>query len=457
MEWSDPVLAIQRALAQASAERGIVFTADDVRAMLPGFRGTRLRKINRSTWIVEFPAMPLPDISQWVAGGEGYEVSYFKLPVQIAVGDTAPWVERGLPHVYQTEPGQESLFDTYAPMLFMVGIGIVTAGAGAQIGAAMMGTELAASYPALASIVGNATLQAVINGGDVQAAVTGAVTGGISSGAGGIVASATESATIGAVAGAAANAAISGGDIKQAIAFSLISSGAKGVNVMGDQSEYVMGGMIDPGYNVPVDSGLFPGDILGNDFLSPTSEAVSFDYAFGGSTDSGYSSPGDLETLGVGLPTMTEQSAPVPNARDTMVPGGAGAPMGAGLIADLTGLALAALKVNQAYQASRQPQARGTTVLPSGIVRTPMPNGLLQVSNPATGQSSMVKPEVGTPYVAADGRTIVNNGNGTYTTVFPDGRSVTAGYGAAGSLSAGIPPALLLGGIGLAAFLFLRK
>ncbi len=118
----------------------------------------------------------------------------------------------------------------------------------------------------------------------------------------------------------------------------------------------------------------------------------------------------------------------------------AGAPAaasgGSDLVVGLTNLALAAIKVNAAYQATKAPPR--TQTLTGTTTKTANANGTLTVRNTATGATAVTRPEVGVPYVLADGSTIINNGNGTYTTIKPDGSSVTRSYGTAGSAGAGI-------------------
>lgn len=469
-EFSDPVEAVKRALDWAARDRGVQWTPEDLRLVLPMMRGARMRKINRTTWILEFPAMILPDYSAWTLpwGALEYEAVIGKFPVMISVSSQS-WVANGMPHLYQTEPGQESLFDQYTPVIASLAFSIGTAGAGAQIGASVMGAELAASYPALASIVGNAALQTVINGGDVGRAVQGAVIAGFGSGAGGIVTAATDSATIGAAAGAAAQAAVTGGDISSAVASSLALSGAKAM-------DYAYGGDITPGFSSPLsDVSLFPPDVLesavapaqpldyayGGDITAgfgapasdvaipganPAGDAAS-QYLYGGTTDYGFTGgpaqPSDLDTLGVGLPTsiadsgftLPQQSVPAANT--------------GGVIQDITQLALAVVKVNEAFQRSKQPPIirysaqSQTRINPDGTVTT-LTNGRLVTA----------KSPVGQPYVGADGRTVINNGDGSYTTIDTNGASTTSRYSGAAA-AAGGGGALLLLGIG--ALLLLRR
>jgi len=357
--------------------------------------------------------------------------------------------------------------DTLVPFALMV---IAIAGGQAwlanNIGAAIVSAEFAAAYPAATQAIGQIAISTATSGGDVVGAVSNVAASYIGAGVGGTVGATFDSQAIGRAAAAATTAALTDGDVKQAAALSFVKSGATTVDeYLTQPSEYVYGGEIDFAVG---DDGLFPGDPLqemstdyfaggsvDTGFLDPVpggamsfEEMVApptFDYTFGGEISSEYASPYDLEQLGVGLPTMTEAMSPAQSATPAEAGGGI---FGTGVtVADITNLALAAIKVNAAYQASQSPPLRTSVVTSSGVTKTPNANGTLTVRSPS-GQVATARPEVGVPYTLPDGRTIINNGNGTYSTVLPNGQTMTAAYAPLTQPGA-VSPALLWGGLAI--------
>ncbi len=413
----------------------------------------------------------------------------------------------------------KGFFQAAAPILPVVSVALafLAPGLGTAIGQAVLPASLAASAPILAPIVGNIALGTAFSGGNVEAAVIGALTGAAGGLVGGQVASATESAAAGRAAAAATSAALRGGDIKQAVAFSLAQSGAsslqssiaptstapstegkpmsdlysltssssqgfsfeqpaafaadyslaQGDGGFGLQVEmpaadwasgdiYAFGG--DPGFGL---------DVSGIDFGSFDPGAVDYSLGVLGSGGAGldfgdlmFPTAGDIDPIMFSGPEGPEWGW-TGKASDSAVvvdgsknaPAAAPASSGSDWVVGLTNLALAAIKVNAAYQSTKAPPR--TQTISGTTTKTANPNGTLTVRNTATGATALTRPEVGVPYVLADGSTIINNGNGTYTTVKADGSSVTRSYDAAGgagigSMLSSIHPAVwAIGGVGL--------
>lgn len=330
----------------------------------------------------------------------------------------------------------------------------VWGGALAQsIGKAVVGTQLAASYPALPGLVGNVALQTAANGGDIAAAVQNAALGMVGAQAGNLVGG----GAIGAATSAATTAALKGGDLSSAVASSLLSYGAKNV----DFDSFFSGASATGADNMALDV---------QSFQPTASQVTAFDY--GAAMASDYGPPEPASWQQVDWSQVTPQNdyttdratwaidnpmyGGVDYGGDTSTPAPAAGSGSSDAIVTLTNAALALIKVNAAYQASQQPQPR-TAVQSGGYVKTPNPNGTITVRNTQTGQTQVTKPEVGAPYVLTNGSTIINNGNGTFTTIRPDGTSITTAYAPAGTSSAGVPPALLYAGLGLGALLLLRR
>jgi hypothetical protein len=341
-------------------------------------------------------------------------------------------------------------FSTIAPLTPVIGIGLslLIPGLGSAIGAAVLGDTAALAYPALATAIGNTALSTALNGGNIEAAVAASVAGFAGGSVGGVVGGSLDSALIGKAAAAATSAAISGGDLKTAVGNALLAQGVQSMK-LGDffsdatapAVDYTFQGSVDPGFGAP-------GSLLGT--LDPTQPVAdvgvglpTFDYTFGGSVDPGFNSPpsGIVDVAPVLIPPPDLSTPPT-------------APSGGGFVATLTDLAVAAIKINQAYQAANKPQIR-TAVVGAGGTTIASANGTVSTRNPLTGAVTVGKPAPGTPYALADGRVIINNGNGTFTTAYPDGRTVTTPYAATPS---GAPSnTLLYAGLAAGAFFLLRK
>ena len=120
---------------------------------------------------------------------------------------------------------------------------------------------------------------------------------------------------------------------------------------------------------------------------------------------------------------------------------------------------------NQVRAVFNQP----TSVQPGGVTRTVMPDGRIAQRDPA-GRVTYTRGAPGVGERATNGDMIVNKGDGTFLRVKPDGRMTTERYTAAGApagagaglgsmltSSGGVPPVLLLGAVGLGAYLLMRR
>ena len=334
--------------------------------------------------------------------------------------------------------------DALHALVFMTSIviAVVVPALGAEIGSAVMGAELAAEYPALATMIGNVAVSTALNGGDVQAAVVSALAGGAGSFVGAGVSSATDSAIIGRAASAATSATIVGGNISGAVLQSLAASG---VSSLSNLSTFQP---VTQGNNMPLaDSwAMEPPAPLPADYSYPTMDPTYTDYG-GGS----YSDPGTIGTVGYHDPVWSPDgsaagaSVPMPNAN--VPPSGPSGVVTSVNGATITQLALTGLRLVSSWNQAGQPNVRTSNAQVSA-----RPNGMLVSAN---GQSRQMPP--GTPYLTASNTLVTNNGDGTYTTVSAGGGITTSHYaqGGGGFSLGGIPPIALYGGAALVALLLL--
>lgn len=293
------------------------------------------------------------------------------------------------------------------------------------IGNAIVPGAVAAAYPALPQAVGTVALQTATNGGDLGAALKNAILSTVGAQAGALASSASGVSALGPVTSAAATAALRGGNVEQAVTSSLLSYGVKNMGELWDT-------LTGWGDDVAEFIG-FGGDD------NPQPSAGYFDPVYGEAWS------GTVDVPGFDPNGMSPVSVPAPASDDWDF---------GDIVANVTSAAMAAIKINQAYQATKAPPR--TALVSGNTVQTPNANGMLTVRNTATGGYSVQRPPVGTPFVMADGRTIINNGDGTYTLIARDGTSqrlpytaqagaVAPGMGSGGSLG-GIPPIYLAGG-----------
>lgn len=159
----------------------------------------------------------------WSAQGDG-SVSYCILSSPAGFGVVPYWQSSSI--------GDKLFFIESLQMTFAFATFALSVSGGfnitKEIGAKIIGAELAASYPALAVTVGQTAVGTVFNGGDVEAAAKSAVksAGASALGAeiGAEVTDATDVAALGRVASAATSAYIRGGNVDAAVGLALVAS-----------------------------------------------------------------------------------------------------------------------------------------------------------------------------------------------------------------------------------------
>jgi hypothetical protein len=336
-----------------------------------------------------------------------------------------------------------------------------------QIGPAIVGPTFAAANPALTTAIGQTVLQTALNGGDIAAtlkAQAAAFAGGVANAQ---LSALSDSPLLGKVSGAALTTALQGGDVQMSVAQSLIGTGLKN---LGDYLQapaaldmpapvvdtspipngatdmaFANADYFDPVYtedaSAPLDPSVF-------DAQPAIDSWAQFDWTT--------TPQGDWTDYPSFDPNGGSVVSNVPNSTQTP----SSQPSG-GWVADLTSFALAAIKVNAAYQ---QTKAQPRTVTQSGgKTYTPKLDGTVVVRDSATGQTFTQRAQTGVPYVMPDGTTIINNGNGTYDVILPNGQRVTKQYSATASggsslmsLLSSVPP--VVWGLGAALVMFgLRK
>lgn len=348
------------------------------------------------------------------------------------------------------------------------------------LGGAIMGPTAAAAYPAAANAIGQVAIGTALSGGDIEGAVKNAVLsyGGNFAGAlaGSTMSGLTGLDIIGKVASAATSAAVTGGSVENAIIGVAIQTGVQTVNNWDFEAISPIEFVFDPLPTNPNDWGF---NEVPDVNLSPFDPLPGFNWpVINDGTPPGLEPLPDWEfTPGVPLdPTWelppVDYSPPAFEVPIPTVPGFTGpapAPVGSGggnWLQTITAAAMAAIQINAAYRASQNPQVvnqpRG--VLPNGATQQVNPNGTISTRQPS-GQVTTTRPPVGTPYTAADGSIIINNGNGTYDRITPAGQRQTLPYAGAasgggfdmGGSIAGIPTPLLIGGAALAAILLINR
>lgn len=445
---------------------------------------------------------PDPEIDPLAAFGDAvpvYEDDDFRVLIE--------WLDPpGAPIVYMRRVYRANIWRGVA---FVAGFAAMAAGLPQIIGQAVLGAEVAAAYPAASNAIGQVATRTVLTGGDVESAVRSAATGLVGVEFGGFVGEAVDSAAIGAAAGAATAAALQGGDARNAAIQALISQGVKSVSDF-DPTEYDPGDYVylpgddfaptvmlegeitldDLGLSFDLDEVLANLELpealtLPLDAIIPDDDGNLFgvDGFYVELSDRGYigaiypdeqgnirapdnnilmpadevikylESPAELaEQLRVRIePLQGEPIAPLtaPNLRPINIPPPAGQTRTP--VIDWAKQADALLKVAVSIGGSIKAISNGTFRPQYG-----------------TSPYGTVRPPIGVPVRQGDGSTVVNNGNGTQTVRYPDGRVVTmpttyTSTGIAGNygqtLIPGVPNTALLigGGLVIAALLLSRR
>jgi hypothetical protein len=178
------------------------------------------------------------------------------------------------------------------------------------------------------------------------------------------------------------------------------------------------------------------------DFASdPTATVPTVDYTFGGNIYGGYSPLPD-PTLSYHDPVYDPPpvGGPAPSEPTTSI------------WDSITQAATAAIRVRAAYQQSQHPTTPAAR--PGGGAITATATGMLITRNPLTGAVQTSRPAVGVRYALPDGRTMVNNGDGTFSLISGFGAETRVSYSAAGGDATNW---VLYGALGLGALLLLRK
>lgn len=121
-----------------------------------------------------------------------------------------------------------------------------------------------------------------------------------------------------------------------------------------------------------------------------------------------------------------------------------------GIIASISAVSQAALGIVNAWKNVGQPAPRvaQVTTQASGAVSTPTKQGTIVTRLP-NGQTTVARMPVGTPYVFSDGSTVVNNGDGTLTTISATGTTSKSSIGTTQSASTGKSNIGILAAVGL--------
>lgn len=422
------------------------------------------------------------------------------------------WLQNpGAPIVFMRRRVRSSLWRGVA---FVAGFAAMAAGLPAIIGQAVLGAELAAAYPAAANAVGTIATRTVLTGGDVESAVRSAATSFAGAEFGDLTAQAVDSAAIGAAAGAAASAALAGGNPRAAAVQAFLKQGAKVSDLFpGDPTEYdpseylylpgddattspvvtdelslddlglsldldtILGNLGNPeALTVPADA-LIPDDsgviyTVDGHFAELTADA----YIDGIYPDEGGNirAPDNQilltseEIVIKRLETPAELADAIRSKIEPL--------QGSTTIAPLDVPSLRPLNLPMPAGQSRVPvfswadqadKLLKTAVSIGGSIKA-IANGTFRPPYPTSPYGTARPPVVGVPVRQPDGSTVVNNGNGTSTIRYADGRvqTIPSAYtstGAAGNygqtLIPGVPNTALLigGGLVVAALLLSRR
>lgn len=395
---------------------------------------------------------------------------------------------------------------------FVGGFLLTAAGLPGIIGEAVLGAELAAAYPAAANAVGTVATRTALTGGDVESAVRSAATGFAGAEFGDLTAQAVDSAAIGAAAGAAVSAALAGGDARAAALQAFLKQGATVSDlfpndptflptdddftpVFDDTGEPTLFYSFDDlGISIDLDSIL--GNLENPEALTVPADAIIPDDAGTQYTVDGHYFELDGDAYIASLYVDEAANIRAPDNRILV--------SGEKLLAlqdlpDYESRVAAEIKaaIEPLQGVTLPPEAPALTrpaniPPPAGQTKTPtfswadqadkllktavsigasiksIANGTFRPQYATNPYGTARPPMVGVPVRQPDGSTVVNNGNGTSTVRYPDGRVATvpstyrsggpaANYGA--TLIPGVPNTALLigGGLVVAALLLSRR
>lgn len=395
-----------------------------------------------------------------------------------------------------------------------------------SIGAAVMGPSLAAAYPAIAGAIGGAALGAAFNGGDIEQAakmaIIGAAAGVAANAVGNLAASATDLEVVGKLTAAATRAALTGRDIETAVAYTALTQAGQiydafsgNVAPVDQAPEFNAAESEAPPQVAPLpipeiviaDNGdsEMPMPIYPEEQSMPDN-FFTFDYGFepSGANFFGpeeflpeyqYTLPQtamiDIPVIGSeGIPAISvaENFQPMPTVAvsdfispETQAISTAVLPVEApisasdpwsfdttkNLIQVVSQGALATLQIMAGYNQIKRDapvNVSARTYNPAtGQTRVALDSGVIETRD-AAGNVVKVAPPKGQPQTTATGNIVVNNGDGTYTLISPDGAQRRIQYAPGISTAGGggfnlseIPTPYILGAVGLAALVFLRR
>jgi len=512
------VAAQLRAQQSITAPRGLAIPApylDEFARAVVRWSGLddlkKLRPTRQTVYIPETESSGPDSFDAWVYDvrapnaepvGEGM---LFALSLDDKLSFWVRWVDPpGAPIFYVQPNVRESWFTPLVPLIAFAGSFI---GLPALIGEAVLGPAAAAAYPAASQALGSVALQTALTGGNIEAAARSAAASFTGAQFGDVVGSGLDSAAIGTVTAAATTAAIQGGDVQKAVLRSLVNVGVRAVDEttfgpdVYDPSAWDWGsadltpGMdqvtwddlgvtLDPStvddaltvnqdvldyYGVPMDS-LLP-DAQGNltDVTGEWVEMTEATYAQSLYVDDQGNVRGPDNSIIIpakNAENMTEgdiaqavqtsmaqqqgvikDSQPAPASRPAALPPAA-SQVKTPTITDMGKLAEQLAK-------SAAVIAQAVRQIKTGVYTPPYatsPNGTPRNTPP------------GVPIQRPDGSVVTNNGNGTQTVRYPDGRvvtmpsSVSAGATTPGALIPGVSnQTLLIGGAVLVGALLLAR
>lgn len=378
----------------------------------------------------------------WSSAGHGH-VGYYLRPAAGGFAVVPLWGSSSdASHIRQ----MVILVITFVVTIYLPAAGVAVA---QPVGAAIIGAEMAAAYPMLATIVGNTVISVALSGGNVEQAVQNAalayVGGAVGNYAGAAVLGSTNSAMLARVTAAVVAASVSGGDINQAALRALASSGIATLPTgpapvsdpyapdPGDGGNYWDGPeplpmTPDPGGDWWLDwptTPTVPDDGEWWNGPTPTPMPVTPD-----PVDDWWLNPTPINSPAQPWPTQPVVT-PAPSPVPAVVPAPSPAPWWQAstptqIISQVTNAAMQALSLVSAWQRLRLPVNTQAQSVVGSRVQTVTSDGYIRTQN---GNSiSNTKPPVGEPRATADGFVIMNNGDGTYTRVSPAGEIRTLPY-----------------------------
>lgn len=409
------------------------------------------------------------------------------------------FTDDGVPYFLIAKRPRSSATATFKQFLTLavVAASFVIPGLGPTLASSVFGS-FAAAYPAVANAIVNVTLQTALNGGDIEAAVERTAAAYIGGQAGSFIEGISDSTALARLTSVATNAAVRGESIEDAVNNAALSLAPA---IVSDASGIVKD-FIPDAQNLPA-----TGESTVSIFDIPeTAPAIYDDYEAPDIEEiaSWWDGSQIVPTPGFqgNVPDMAPTIQPMDFSLDDWLSGNV--PLTAppavyddvagddgslpdvpvvapsesffegvtweGTVDKLTDLAIAAIRINQAYQAANRPPVQpAVQTTRAGTTQTARTDGTLTTTDPATGRPVITRPPVGVPYELPGGGAVVNNGNGTYTLVTADGQTVTRQYpvstppaGAAvvqpAQWIAGVPNwAVGAAGAGVLALLLMRK